>query len=71
MLYEAVGVPDGELKEFCPYWGLARTVVRSFNKVPICSMRPFIMVPDCHCFVECCSGGRSVGDGLLQDWSPV
>jgi hypothetical protein len=44
MLYEAVGVPDGELKEFCPYWGLARTVVRRFNKVLVCSMRPFIMV---------------------------
>jgi hypothetical protein len=43
MLYEAVGVPDGELKEFSPYRGLARTVVR-FNKVSICSRSPFIMV---------------------------
>jgi hypothetical protein len=44
MLYEAVGVPDDELKEFCPYWGLGRTVMRRFNKVTVCSMRPFIMV---------------------------
>jgi hypothetical protein len=44
MLYEVIGVPDSELKEFCPYCGLARTVVRRFNKVPIWSRSPFIMV---------------------------
>jgi hypothetical protein len=42
MLHEAVGVP--ELKELFSYCCLARTVMRKFNKVPICSKSSFKMV---------------------------
>lgn len=44
VLDEAVGIPDGELKEFSLYWSLTRTEVRRFNRDAIWSKRAFIMV---------------------------
>jgi hypothetical protein len=44
VLYEAVGIPDGKLKEFSHYVSFARTVVRRFSIDPSWSKRPFIIV---------------------------